>query len=104
MRDVELMADGVIAAVRDFVAKAIAPIRKEFAELLEMAAALDRRVSALPVPKDGSPGASAFQIACLGGFQGSEGEWLESLKGAAGSPGETGEQGLPGKDGTPGEE
>lgn len=59
---------------------------------------------------DGKDGESAYEIAVRNGFEGSETEWLESLKGepgkdgADGKPGEQGPQGDPGKDGQPGKD
>ena len=59
--------------------------------------------------KDGAAGKSAYQIAVASGFDGTEQEWLASLKGekgdkgdtgAAGAKGEKGDKGDPGKDGT----
>ena len=53
----------------------------------------------------GEPGKSAYEIAVEHGFEGSEEEWLESLKGEKGDKGDKGdrgEQGLPGKDGADG--
>lgn len=62
---------------------------------------------------NGLNGLSAYQIAIDNGFDGTEQEWLESLKGKdglpgeAGSPGQSGEKGDkgdPGKDGLPGKD
>lgn len=53
----------------------------------------------------GSPGAtgnSAYDIAVLNGFVGTEEEWLASLEGPAGPQGETGATGPAGADGLPG--
>ena len=53
------------------------------------------------VPKDGQDGqhgASAYDIAKRHGFNGTEAEWLESLKGKDGTPGKDGKDGLHGKD------
>ena len=62
----------------------------------------------------GKDGASAYEIAVAHGFEGSEAEWLESLKGEQGPAGEqgpkgdkgdkgdTGAQGLPGENGKDG--
>ena len=44
----------------------------------------------------GKDGKSAYEVAVKNGFDGTESEWLESLKGEPGVPGEKGE---PGKDG-----
>ena len=52
--------------------------------------------------KDGAPGKSAYEIAKEKGFEGTEQEWLASLKGNDGLPGKDGAQGIqgpPGKDG-----
>lgn len=52
--------------------------------------------------KDGAPGKSAYEIAKEKGFEGTEQEWLSSLKGNDGLPGKDGTQGIqgpPGKDG-----
>lgn len=51
-----------------------------------------------PTPKDGQHGASAYDIAKRHGFNGTEAEWLESLKGKDGTPGKDGKDGLHGKD------
>ena len=50
----------------------------------------------------GTPGLSAYQIAVLNGFQGTEEEWLESLKGEPGAPGADGKDGIDGRDGKDG--
>lgn len=50
----------------------------------------------------GLPGKSAYEIAQVHGFEGTEDEWLASLKGEQGEPGEQGIQGLPGEKGEPG--
>lgn len=44
-------------------------------------------------PEDGTDGKSAYQIAVDNGFDGSESEWLESLKGQDGEDGTDGEDG-----------
>lgn len=49
-------------------------------------------------------GKSAYQHALDNGFEGTEQEWLESLKGPKGDKGETGEQGPQGIQGIPGEQ
>ena len=54
---------------------------------------------------DGAPGAdgkSAFQIALDNGYQGTEVQWLASLKGDTGAQGATGAAGSNGNDGAPG--
>lgn len=54
----------------------------------------------MPQPRDGLDGLSAFEIARLRGFQGTDAEWLESLKG---EPGRDGADGEPGKSVDPAE-
>ena len=49
----------------------------------------------------GDPGASAYDIARANGFEGTEAEWLASLKGDPGETGPAGPQGDPGKDAEP---
>lgn len=51
---------------------------------------------------DGTDGASAYDIAVTYGFEGTEAEWLESLKGADGLDGANGTDGLDGVDGVDG--
>ena len=48
-------------------------------------------------------GESAYQIAVRHGFEGSEQEWLDSLKGSKGDPGEQGIQGIQGSKGEKGD-
>ena len=53
----------------------------------------------------GEPGASAYEIAVSYGFEGTEEEWLESLKGEKGDKGangKDGEDGVEGDNGAPG--
>src|SRR5678815_4512243 len=83
MPDFDKMAAEVVKAAQEFVSRAVAGLVKRMDELTEMAAALDQRVSALPVPKNGT---SAYQLACLGGFAGSEKEWIDSLRGKDADP------------------
>lgn len=45
----------------------------------------------------GEPGKSAYEIAVEHGFEGSEEEWLASLKGEQGPPGESGTDGQDGR-------
>lgn len=52
--------------------------------------------------KDGKDGASAYEIAQKNGFEGTETEWLLTLKGERGEQGEKGEAGANGKDGVDG--
>lgn len=48
-------------------------------------------------------GYSAYEIAVINGFEGTEDEWLLSLKGAKGDKGDQGERGLQGVRGIQGE-
>lgn len=48
---------------------------------------------------DGKNGESAYEIAVRNGFEGTEAEWLESLKGDTGTAGKDGTDGKDGKDG-----
>lgn len=50
----------------------------------------------------GTDGKSAYQIAVEQGYQGSESDWLSSLKGDKGEKGNTGAKGTPGQDGAEG--
>lgn len=52
--------------------------------------------------EDGTNGKSAYEIAVDNGFEGSETEWLESLKGETGATGEKGEKGDKGDKGDKG--
>ena len=52
-----------------------------------------------PAGEAGENGLSAYQIALLGGFVGTESEWLDSLVGPAGPTGEAGPQGPAGEQG-----
>lgn len=47
--------------------------------------------------RDGKNGKSAYEIAQVNGFQGTESEWLQSLKGENGARGEKGDRGQEGK-------
>ena len=51
---------------------------------------------------NGTDGKSAYQIAVEQGYQGSESDWLSSLKGDKGDKGNTGAKGNPGQDGADG--
>ena len=51
---------------------------------------------------NGEKGSSAYQIAVEQGYQGSESDWLSSLKGDKGEKGNTGAKGNPGQDGAEG--
>ena len=50
-------------------------------------------VEQIPAGKDGNNGLSAYEIAVQNGFNGSETEWLESMKGEKGDKGNDGEDG-----------
>ena len=52
--------------------------------------------------KDGSDGESAYEIAVRYGFEGTEVEWLESLRGSDGTDGKDGKDGVNGTDGEDG--
>ena len=57
--------------------------------------------------KDGEDGKSAYEIAVDNGFDGTEQEWLASLKGVKGDKGDKGDPGVAGvagKDGQPGKD
>lgn len=47
----------------------------------------DKKTYVLEPPLDGADGKSAYQIALDNGFEGTEAEWLESLKGSGGGGG-----------------
>lgn len=55
-----------------------------------------------PAGPQGDPGKSAYQIALDNGFEGTEPEWLASLKGPKGDQGLKGEKGDPGQNGAQG--
>lgn len=93
MPDYQEMAADVVKSAQSFVTRAVAGITKRIDELVEMTAALDARIATVPAGKDGQPGTSAYQLACLSGFAGSEKEWLDSLHGVPGA------LGVPGVDG-----
>lgn len=82
MRHLELIADGVIAAVKTHVGAAIGPLVARLNEL-------DAALKAVPAGKDGAPGPQ--------GDRGEKGE-----PGAAGVNGDPGLKGVDGKDGAPG--
>lgn len=75
MRHLELIADGLISAVKSHITAALGPLTQRLDEF-------DAWRKALPVPKDGAPGA-----------KGDPGE-----RGPAGDKGEPGERGADGKD------
>jgi hypothetical protein len=55
------------------------------------------------IAKGGPAGESAYEVAVANGFDGTEQEWLTSLKGADGAPGDPGTPGTPGEPGAKGE-
>lgn len=57
-----------------------------------------------PPGEKGDPGDSAYQIALSTGFEGTEEEWIASLKGPKGDTGETGPKGNTGETGPQGEQ
>lgn len=94
----------LVGAVKDCVTRAAVGLQKRADDLAASVVALEAEVAALPQPNDGKPGASAYQLACLGGFKGGESEWLESLRGKDGARGDRGENGEAGKDGRDGKD
>lgn len=70
----------------------ITDTNKHFAvsrELQNLHTALEKAVDEIPAPGSGKDGASAYELAVEGGFEGTEAEWLTSLKGTDGDPGST---------------
>ena len=55
-----------------------------------------------PTEQETVRGYSAYQVACMNGFEGTEAEWLDSLKGKPGEDGAQGPQGPAGADGPQG--
>lgn len=76
-----------------------AEILEEYSNTMEVEEMVRQYVETVPKGKDGDDGLSAYEMAVQNGFNGSETEWLESLKGGKGDPGAKGDQGSPGKDG-----
>lgn len=76
-----------------------AEILEEYSNTMEVEEMVRQYVETVPKGKDGDDGLSAYEIAIQQGFEGSEIEWLESLKGGQGDPGGKGDPGEPGKDG-----
>ena len=68
----------------------------------EIDAIKDEIAKEVTVGAKGEDGKSAYQIALDEGFEGSEADWLASLKGKDGKDGINGTDGKPGKDGTNG--
>lgn len=79
-----------------------AELLADYSNTMEVEEMVVQYVDTIPKGKDGDDGLSAYEIAVQQGFNGSETEWLESLKGGQGDPGSKGEQGDPGKDGDDG--
>ena len=87
----------------------IPPTPDLYAQLLKK---IDKKIASLHDGKDGENGKSAYEIAVQNGYDGTETDWLESLKGqkgdtgepgATGAKGDHGEKGDQGEPGTPGE-
>lgn len=87
----------------------IPPTPDLYAQLLKK---IDGKIASLHDGKDGENGKSAYEIAVQNGYDGTETDWLESLKGqkgdtgepgATGAKGDHGEKGDQGEPGTPGE-
>ena len=82
----------------------IPPTPDLYAQLLKK---IDEKIASLHDGKDGENGKSAYEIAVQNGYDGTETDWLESLKGQKGDRGEKGEKGdagAPGKDGVNGKD
>lgn len=79
-----------------------AELLADYSSTMEVEEMVLQYVEAIPKGKDGDDGPSAYDIAVQQGFNGSETEWLESLKGGQGDPGDKGDPGEPGKDGDDG--
>jgi uncharacterized protein YuzE len=97
------------AAVAEAVAGAVVSANsytKEYLSNIENSLQeLDKSIGELeltPGPQ-GAEGKSAYKIALEAGFEGSESDWLASLKGEHGEPGQQGIQGEKGDKGDPGE-
>lgn len=84
----------------------VPPTPDLYAQLLKK---IDEKIASLHDGKDGKDGEngkSAYEIAVQNGYDGTETDWLESLKGQkgdTGEPGTTGAKGDQGEPGTPGE-
>ncbi len=74
-----------------------AELLADYSNTMEVEEMVVQYVDTIPKGKDGDDGLSAYEIAIQQGFNGSETEWLESLKGGQGDPGSKGDQGDPGK-------
>lgn len=96
--EIAALMKAVSTVVKDHFAWAIAPIVRQFEE---RAKEIDDRIKSIPSgPKGdpgesikGEPGASAYELAVLGGFSGSIDEWIKSLKGDRGDVGPAGRDG-----------
>ena len=74
----------------------------EFGVVITIVDADGETSAALHNGANGTDGKSAYQIAVEQGYQGSESDWLSSLKGDKGDKGNTGAKGNPGQDGANG--
>lgn len=77
----------------------VPPTPDLYAQLLQK---LDEKAASLQNGKDGENGLSAYEIATENGFEGTQTEWLASLKGDKGDTGERGLQGTKGDTGDTG--
>ena len=85
-------------ATEELVEEFVAEMRENDAEIREMINSI-----ADGNGLKGEDGKSAFEIAQANGFEGTEAEWLESLRGEQGPQGEVGPQGPAGEQGPQGE-
>src|SRR5690606_21732700 len=92
--DLKALADGVIASVKSYVARASDALSAR----LE---ALEKRVESIPAGLDGKNGDSAYDLWVAAGYEGAVTDFLGWLKGAAGPVGERGEAGEQGTQGDP---
>ena len=76
-----------------------AELLSDYSSTTEVEEMVIQYVKTIPKGKDGDDGISAYGTAVKHGFNGSETEWLESLKGIPGDPGGKGDPGEPGKNG-----
>lgn len=74
-----------------------AELLADYSSTEEVKDMVTRYVETIPSGKDGDNGLSAYEIAVRSGFSGSEGEWLESLRGSTGEKGAKGDAGEEGK-------
>ena len=93
--------EGIYYSVKSLTSKVIAGKLVENASVNEYEVFSGSGGGSVPGPA-GKDGKSAYQIAVENGFEGSEQEWLESLKGKDGAQGEIGPQGPVGLQGPEG--